>query len=236
MEQHTARPSQASPAPSDESTAPGWPVPTGTTALSLPVPEAEPLVADWRARYDTAAAHGGAAHLTVLFPFLHRAEVDAGACAALGELFARHRPFEVRFERCGRFPGVLYLVPEPGRPVRALTRAVHDRWPEHPPYGGIFDKPEAAEAERAGPIGVDTGPAGGQDPNPEELDGDDARGLDPHLTVANTGGERLHDRIAAALAPRLPIVARMTAVSLVEFDGLRWRDLRSFPLGGPRAA
>ena len=259
MDQDTAQSPGAPGAPSAEpyATDSGWPIAAGTTALSLPVPQAEALVSGWRARYDTAAAQGGAAHLTVLFPFLHRAEVDARVCATLGELFARHEPFEVRFERCGRFPGVLYLVPEPDRPVRALTEAVTEQWPEHRPYGGIFDGPASAaathtanakntadavgSADAADMAGTASSAAvtdrsGGGDP----LDGGGAlggggEGLDPHLTVANTGGELLHDRIAATLTPRLPITARITAVSLVEFDGSRWRDRRSFPLGGSRA-
>ncbi len=49
-----------------------------------------------------------------------------------------HRAFDLRFESCGRFPGVLYLAPEPGTQLRRLTEAIADRWPEAPPYGGQF--------------------------------------------------------------------------------------------------
>ncbi|MDJ1137113.1 2'-5' RNA ligase family protein [Streptomyces iconiensis] len=172
-----------------------WPVAPGTTALSVPVTEADALVSGWRARYDTAARHGGSAHLTVLFPFLDRHMVDATARTALTELFAAHPPFALELARCARFPGVLYLVPEPMAPLRALTRAVTDRWPEHPPYGGLF--------------------------------GD----LDPHLTVANSGGEAVHTAIEKDLAPRLPLTARVRTVDLVVHDGTRWRPWLSFPLG-----
>ncbi|GHJ23956.1 hypothetical protein TPA0909_55700 [Streptomyces albus] len=116
----------------------GWPVTAGTTALSVPVPEADALVRGWRARYDTAARYGGTAHLTVLFPFLHRSATGPAEVAALGGLFAAHPAFTLTFRRCGRFPGVLYLVPEPAAPLRALTAAVARRWPSHPPYGGLF--------------------------------------------------------------------------------------------------
>lgn len=115
-----------------------WAVTRGTTALSVPVPEADAVVRDWRARYDTAARHGGSAHLTVLFPFLHHSRVDAAACSALAGLFAAHPAFSLALTRCARFPGVLYLVPEPAGPLRALTRSVTEMWPEHPPYGGLF--------------------------------------------------------------------------------------------------
>lgn len=115
--------------------------PAGTTALVAVVPEAEPVVGAARERYDPAAAEGVPAHLTVLYPFLPAARVDARTLAALGRLFAAHEPFEVRFPRFGRFPDLLWLAPEPAGPVRALTASVVARWPEAPPYGGAFGDP-----------------------------------------------------------------------------------------------
>ncbi|MFJ2637038.1 2'-5' RNA ligase family protein [Streptomyces sp. NPDC087422] len=113
----------------------------GTTALVAVVPEAEKVVGAARERYDPAAAEGVPAHLTVLYPFLPAERIDTGVRAALGELFAGHPPFEVRFPRFGRFPDLLWLAPEPEGPVRALTAAVAARWPEAPPYGGAFGDP-----------------------------------------------------------------------------------------------
>jgi 2'-5' RNA ligase len=111
----------------------------GQTALVVPVPEAEPSVRAWRDRFDPGARAGVPAHVTVVFPFLPASLVDAATCAALDEIFGRHRSFDVRFEDAGRFPGVLYLVPAPDAPFRRLTEAVVDRWPEAPPYGGKYD-------------------------------------------------------------------------------------------------
>ncbi|MFW6689535.1 2'-5' RNA ligase family protein [Streptomyces sp. MAR4 CNX-425] len=186
---------EAAPAPASEPAAEGWPTAPGTTALSVSLPEVDPVVRHWRARYDTAAAHGGTAHVTVLYPFLHRDRVDAPVRAALRRLFAAHAAFPATFARCGRFPGVLYLVPEPDDPLRALTKAVVEQWPHHPPYGGVL--------------------------------GD----VDPHLTVANSGGEAVHAAIEADLARRLPVTARVAAVDLVAYDGRRWRQWLRFPLG-----
>lgn len=59
-------------------------------------------------------------------------------CPALADLLGKHRAFDLRFERCGRFPGVLYLAPEPDTQLRRLTEVVAERWPEAPPYGGKF--------------------------------------------------------------------------------------------------
>ncbi|MDT0319538.1 2'-5' RNA ligase family protein [Streptomyces millisiae] len=110
----------------------------GETALLVVVEAAEPVVGGWRRRFDRSAAAGVPAHVTVLVPFLDVARIDDGVLGELRQLFAAHRPFDVRFEGFGRFPDVLYLAPEPAGPVRALTEAVVARWPEVPPYGGAF--------------------------------------------------------------------------------------------------
>ncbi|MDF9811115.1 2'-5' RNA ligase family protein [Streptomyces sp. SPB162] len=110
--------------------------PAGRTALVIKIPEAEQLVGPWRGRFDPAAATGVPAHVSVLYPFLDHARIDDGVIEALETTLAAHPPFETRFRRCGRFPGMLYLAPEPDGPLRALTAGVVDRWPEAPPYGG----------------------------------------------------------------------------------------------------
>lgn len=111
---------------------------SGQTALVVPVPEAEPAVRAWRDRFDPAARAGVPAHVTVLFPFLPASHVDADTHAALAEILGSHPAFDVRFEDCGRFPGLLYLAPDPDTPFRRLTEAVVARWPEAPPYGGKY--------------------------------------------------------------------------------------------------
>ncbi|MFD3548770.1 2'-5' RNA ligase family protein [Streptomyces sp. NPDC058655] len=110
----------------------------GQTGLIVQVPEAEPAVRAWRERVDPSAQDGVPAHVTVLFPFLDASRVDEGVVAALAEVLGGHRAFDLRFERCGRLPDVLYLVPEPDAPLRRLTEAVAARWPEAPPYEGRF--------------------------------------------------------------------------------------------------
>ncbi|MFI0960972.1 2'-5' RNA ligase family protein [Streptomyces sp. NPDC021080] len=112
----------------------------GRSGLVVTVPEAEPVVRAWRDRLDPAVRAGVPAHVTVLFPFLHESRIDGGTLAAVDGVIGRHRSFEARFERCGRFPGILYLAPEADTSFRALTEAVVDRWPETPPFGGEFDE------------------------------------------------------------------------------------------------
>lgn len=99
--------------------APRWAA--GETALLITVPEAEPLVGEARKRYDPAAGAGVPAHVTVLYPFLREERIGPEVRAELRELFARHRPFALRFAGFGRFPGLLWLAPEPEEPLQALT-------------------------------------------------------------------------------------------------------------------
>ncbi|MET8824659.1 2'-5' RNA ligase family protein [Streptomyces sp. NPDC004610] len=110
----------------------------GQTALVVHVPEAEPAVRSWRARYDPAARAGVPAHVTVLFPFLDESRLDEPTVEALAGIFGARPAFDARFEGCARFPGVLYLAPDPAAPFRRLTEDIVARWPETPPYGGKF--------------------------------------------------------------------------------------------------
>ncbi|MGW5126592.1 2'-5' RNA ligase family protein [Streptomyces sp. NPDC004069] len=110
----------------------------GQTGLIVRIPDAEPVVRAWRERFDPSAQAGVPAHVTVLFPFLDESRIDARVCSALADMLGSHHAFDLRFESCGRFPGVLYLAPEPGTQLRRLTEVIADRWPEAPPYGGQF--------------------------------------------------------------------------------------------------
>lgn len=118
-----------------------WQFQPGETALTITVPEAEPLVGNWRAQYDASARAGVPAHVTVVYPFLHRGLIDKGVRDQLERLFAAHSAFPLSFGSCARFPEVLYLEPTPDAPVRALIADVTARWPEVPPYGGKHGDP-----------------------------------------------------------------------------------------------
>ncbi|MFD5061892.1 2'-5' RNA ligase family protein [Streptomyces sp. NPDC058394] len=112
----------------------------GETALIVRVSEAEPVVGGWRERFDGSVGAGVPAHVSLLYPFLHQDRIDEQVLGVLSELFGSCSAFDLRFRECGRFPGVLFLAPEPDAPLRALTAAVVDRWPEAPPYGGRFSE------------------------------------------------------------------------------------------------
>ncbi|MCD0445842.1 2'-5' RNA ligase family protein [Glycomyces sp. A-F 0318] len=111
---------------------------TGQTALLVVVDDVEPLVDPWRQRFNTSAAAGLPAHVTVLIPFLDIKRIDPAVRNELTALFARQDRFSVEFGKVGRFSHVRYLQPTPAQRFRELTEAVVARWPEAPPYGGQF--------------------------------------------------------------------------------------------------
>ncbi len=76
------------------------------------------------------------AHVTVVYPFLPEPALSAGVLDDLRAECAETAPFEVTFNRVGRFATVVYLAPEPAMAFRELTARFVGRWPEAPPYGG----------------------------------------------------------------------------------------------------
>ena len=84
-----------------------------TSALYVEVPRAEPLVGELRLAFDSSAAAGSPAHVTVLYPFLEPRAIDEAVEQDLGQIAAAAEPFDLRLGRIGRFPGVVWLAPEP---------------------------------------------------------------------------------------------------------------------------
>ena len=109
------------------------------TALIVPVPEAEPLVHEWRVRHDNAS-RGIPAHVTLLVPFVPSDDVDAALVAELRALFATQPAFSFSLPRVARFPEVAWLSPEPAEPFRRLTELIFSRYPDYPPYEGVYEE------------------------------------------------------------------------------------------------
>jgi hypothetical protein len=86
------------------------------SAVLVPVLEADPLVGEWRARFDSAE-NGVPAHVTLLYPFAPADGLD---------------PAEV---------GKVRSLLEPAAPFRALIDRLVERFPQYPPYGGAFGEP-----------------------------------------------------------------------------------------------
>src|SRR4051812_28340455 len=96
--------------------------------LLLMTPDADPLVARWRADHDWAARFGVPAHVTVRMPFLQPDEWDDLSFADLG----RFLPVELTLARLEERPGALVILVEPDEALRELTAAVGDLWPALP--------------------------------------------------------------------------------------------------------
>jgi 2'-5' RNA ligase len=112
----------------------------GESAVVVPVPAAEPLVSRRRERLDPSAAAGMPAHITLLYPFLPEQSLNQDALNDLRKLCAGFKPLEVTFKTTARFPDVVYLAPEPDRPLQDMTLAIARRWPGFPPYAGQFEE------------------------------------------------------------------------------------------------
>jgi hypothetical protein len=112
------------------------------SALVVIVPEAEALVGAWRRRFDPSSTWGVPAHVTVLYPFVAPAALDAGVRARVAALVEGLGPFTSSLAAVRSFGDeVLYLAPDPDLPFRRLTELLASAFPEHPPYGGAFAEP-----------------------------------------------------------------------------------------------
>jgi hypothetical protein len=116
------------------------PAVSGETNLIIPVSAGEDAVGCWRERLDPSAADGAPAHITVLGPFLDLDSIGSDELRRLRDLFAAFAPIRFSLARVDRFPGVLFLAPDPPAPFVALTEAVWRRWPQCPPYRGAYDE------------------------------------------------------------------------------------------------
>ena len=115
-----------------------WPKPESQSALVVLVPAAEELVGRFRAAHDPAAAAGVPAHITTLFPFRSPEGIDAGITDRLKSCFRACEPFDFELVAIKRFPSLIYLAPDPADPLKTLTKAVWEAFPEHPPYEGEY--------------------------------------------------------------------------------------------------
>lgn len=102
------------------------------------MPEAERYIGHHRQRFDPPARRNVPAHVTVLYPFMDSALIDAQVLRTLADVAGAVPRFEYRLRETRRFASSLYLAPEPGDGYRALTNGVHRAFPEYPPFAGKF--------------------------------------------------------------------------------------------------
>ena len=174
------------------------------SAFIVPVPAAEPFVADLRSRLDPSAALGVPAHITLLHPFMAPERVDASVLERVTAIARSLAAFRFRLASIARFPGTLYLAPVPAEPFVALTRALWREFPEHPPYAG-------RHAAIVPHLTV------GQAP--------DGTGDSTHAAAATA--------LEARLPRPHGIEARCDCIELIGNASGRWRTLHAFALEAP---
>jgi 2'-5' RNA ligase len=109
------------------------------TALVIVLDDARTKLEPVRAELDPdAVAAGIPLHVTLLFPFVPREELDDGILRTLQELFAARTRFTLTLSKIGEFPGVVYAVPQPAGELADWIADLSERFPEYPPYGGEF--------------------------------------------------------------------------------------------------
>jgi 2'-5' RNA ligase len=109
------------------------------TAVVVLLPELEPLIGGWRRRYTGDGGRGMPPHVTLTIPFADSADLR-DRIGPLGRALGAFVSFEVTLARTARFPGVVYLCPEPDEPFVAMTEALAAAFPEFPPYGDEFQE------------------------------------------------------------------------------------------------
>ena len=109
------------------------------TALVLVLDDAEPFD-EVRREFDAqTVASGVPFHVTLLYPFASREELTRELLAQTRSFFASRPPFTFELTRIASWPQVVYAVPEPDDELRDCMYALHARFPQWPPYGGIHD-------------------------------------------------------------------------------------------------
>lgn len=98
------------------------------------------------------AAGGLPAHLTMLYPFLERDELDPAVERAIAAVARRHSPIPYRMTGPHRWPDAIYAGIDPGRPFVRLQADLAAAFPAWPIYGeppGFAFVPHITVAEGA---------------------------------------------------------------------------------------
>ncbi|MGN6089435.1 MAG: 2'-5' RNA ligase family protein [Actinomycetales bacterium] len=116
------------------------PSPTDSAVLTL-MPAVDPVVREYRRRYDRAATWGVPAHVTILYPFVPPDQIDSLVLGRLAHAAREVAAFDVTFASMSWFgEDVLWLAPAPAAPFQQLTAAVCAQFPGYLPYDGAHDE------------------------------------------------------------------------------------------------
>ncbi|HKS48737.1 MAG TPA: 2'-5' RNA ligase family protein [Amycolatopsis sp.] len=107
------------------------------SALIVPVPETDHLVAWHRRALSSRATAVVPAHVTVLYPFVPPNLIDADTIVGIEAALAGTTSFDCVFSQVKWFGDeVVWLEPKPDEHFRTLTQAMCKRFPAHLPYAG----------------------------------------------------------------------------------------------------
>jgi len=110
------------------------------TGLVVVVPEAARCVGPVRDAFDPYARIGVPPHITVLYPFVLPELLSDAVVDEVADVVGRFPPFDLELTHLAEFDGeAFYLAPDPAEPFAAITQALWDRFPDHPPFGGRFE-------------------------------------------------------------------------------------------------
>ena len=66
-------------------------------------------------------------HITLIFPFMTAADLDADLIAEVSALIGTATSFRFALQETDRFPAALFLAPNPAEPFIRLTEAITER-------------------------------------------------------------------------------------------------------------
>jgi 2'-5' RNA ligase len=107
------------------------------SAIIVPVPEVEPIVAPLRLLYDRTTHLGVPAHITLLYPFSPPQAV-AGEIDTLRDVCTSIAAFPFSFTGVRRFPATAYLHPDKPEAFVHIIKTLVEVWPHYKPYDGAF--------------------------------------------------------------------------------------------------
>jgi 2'-5' RNA ligase len=123
------------------------------TALILVPQAARPALEPVRAAFDREnVARGIPLHITLLYPFVGRDEINERLRQELTALFRTQPALRFALTEVRDWDNAAWAPAEPADGILKLSRLIWERFPEHPPYGGEFAEPtpHATLAEKPG--------------------------------------------------------------------------------------
>ncbi len=107
----------------------------GESAIIVPI-QVPVAVNRLRDRMDPSAGQGVPAHVTLIYPFMPPNGLKDDVRRQIEQIVAAEPVFPFTLMAVGRWPNVVYLVPQPDDPFRRLTKALAQAFPDYPPYLG----------------------------------------------------------------------------------------------------